>query len=80
MNPLDKLTERQRQIAVMVRDGYSNKQIGRALGIASGSVANHLLDIYRSMGISGKERSYSPRVKLAVMIANDRIEKRMFGT
>lgn len=80
MNPLDKLTERQRQIAIMVRDGYSNDEIGRTLNITSGHVANCLVDIYRSLGINGKERSYSPRVKLAVIVANDRAGKRMLGT
>ena len=40
-----RLTEREVSVLRLVAGGYSNKEIGRALGISDGTVRNHLSDI-----------------------------------
>jgi two-component system nitrate/nitrite response regulator NarL len=55
-----KLTERQQEIVRELSEGVSNKEIGRRLGLAEGTVKIHLNRIYRKLGIAN-------RTALAVM-------------
>ena len=55
-----KLTERQRQIVRELAEGITNKEIGRRLGLAEGTVKVQLNRIYRKLGIAN-------RTALAVM-------------
>jgi two-component system nitrate/nitrite response regulator NarL len=55
-----KLTERQRQIVRELAQGITNKEIGRRLGLAEGTVKVQLNRIYRKLGIAN-------RTALAVM-------------
>lgn len=48
------LTERQRQIVRELSEGRSNREIGRRLGLAEGTVKVHLNRIYRKLGISNR--------------------------
>lgn len=54
-----KLTERQIQIAEMVREGHSNKIIANALGLSTGTVKVHLHRIFLVLGVKS-------RVQLAI--------------
>jgi DNA-binding CsgD family transcriptional regulator/tetratricopeptide (TPR) repeat protein len=47
-------TIRQRQIADLVVNGYSNKAIAETLGIAPGTVSAHLAAVYRRMGVTSR--------------------------
>jgi len=49
--PLDRLTNRERQIVYAVAHGLSFKQAARRIGIAPSTVANHLYRIYRKLGV-----------------------------
>lgn len=51
VNPSDKLTERERVIAVHVKRGLSHKQIARALGLAPATARNHVQNIHRKLGV-----------------------------
>ena len=51
---LDGLTERQREVAEMVGQGASNKQIARALDISDRTVKAHLTSIFEKLGISDR--------------------------
>ena len=44
-----RLTERELAVLRLVAGGYSNKEIGRALGISDGTVKNHLTDILQKL-------------------------------
>jgi DNA-binding NarL/FixJ family response regulator len=44
-----RLTERELAVLRLVAGGYSNKEIGRALGIADGTVKNHLSEILQKL-------------------------------
>ena len=48
------LTERQRQIILVLAEGITNKEIGRRLGLTEGTVKVHLHRIYRKLGIANR--------------------------
>jgi two-component system, NarL family, nitrate/nitrite response regulator NarL len=48
------LTERERQIMRLVSEGLSNKEIGRRLNIADGTIKVHLHHIYHKLEISNR--------------------------
>lgn len=54
------LTERQQQVASLVGQGLSNKEIGEQLGISEGTVKQHIFAIFRELNLSS-------RAKLAVV-------------
>jgi two-component system, NarL family, nitrate/nitrite response regulator NarL len=53
-NVLAVLTCRERQIMSLVSEGLSNKEIGRRLNIADGTIKVHLHHIYRKLEISNR--------------------------
>jgi two-component system, NarL family, nitrate/nitrite response regulator NarL len=48
------LTVRERQIALLVCDGLSNKQLGEQLNLTEGTVKVHLHKIYRKLGLRNR--------------------------
>lgn len=48
------LTERERQIMLLVSEGLSNKEIGRRLNIADGTIKQHLHHIYQKLEINNR--------------------------
>jgi DNA-binding CsgD family transcriptional regulator len=48
------LTHREEQVARLVRDGLSNKQIARHLALAQPTVKTHLLRMFRKLGVSSR--------------------------
>jgi DNA-binding NarL/FixJ family response regulator len=50
----DPLTTRERQIILVVSEGVTNKEIGRRLRMAEGTVKVHLHHIYRKLGIANR--------------------------
>jgi len=55
--PADKnssLTARERQITRVLSEGLTNKEIGRRLRLAEGTVKVHLHHIYRKLGIANR--------------------------
>jgi two-component system nitrate/nitrite response regulator NarL len=53
-NGLTTLTERERQIMRLVSVGLSNKEIGRRLNIADGTIKVHLHNIFQKLEISNR--------------------------
>jgi DNA-binding NarL/FixJ family response regulator len=53
-NPLDALTEREREVLTLVAEGLPNKQIGRRLEISEKTVKAHLTSIFRAIGVSDR--------------------------
>ncbi len=49
-----RLTHREEQIARLVRDGHSNKEIARTLDLSQPTVKTHLLRMYRKLGVSSR--------------------------
>jgi two-component system nitrate/nitrite response regulator NarL len=48
------LTVRERQIALLVCDGLSNKQLGEQFNLTEGTVKVHLHNIYRKLGLRNR--------------------------
>ncbi|WP_442807469.1 helix-turn-helix transcriptional regulator [Trinickia soli] len=48
------LTHREQQVARLVRNGLSNKQIARDLALAQPTVKTHLLRMFRKLGVSSR--------------------------
>ena len=61
---LEMLSERERQIALLVVKGLTNKAIAKELGLAEGTVKVHLRTMYQKFGIYR-------RVKLAIEIQSE---------
>jgi len=53
-NVLAVLTDRERQIMSLVSEGLSNKEIGRRLNIADGTIKVHLHHVYQKLEISNR--------------------------
>jgi two-component system nitrate/nitrite response regulator NarL len=53
-NALTVLTDRERQIMALVSEGLSNKEIGRRLNIADGTIKVHLHHIFQKLEISNR--------------------------
>jgi DNA-binding NarL/FixJ family response regulator len=53
-SPLDTLSARKRQIADLVVEGATNKEIARRLNISEGAVKAHLTGMFRQLKISGR--------------------------
>nr|WP_175799630.1 helix-turn-helix transcriptional regulator [Burkholderia anthina] len=49
-----RLTYREEQIARLVRDGCSNKEIARDLALGQPTVKTHLMRMYRKLGVSNR--------------------------
>jgi len=55
----EKLTARQREIAGLIAEGLTNREIAERLVLSTGTVGNHLGHIMRTLGLKN-------RVQLAV--------------
>ena len=53
-HPIRALSERERQIAFLVCDGFSNKQLGVHLNITEGTIKAHLHNIYRKLDVRNR--------------------------
>lgn len=53
-DPLDVLTDREREVLVLVAEGLPNKQIGRRLEISEKTVKAHLTSIFRAIGVNDR--------------------------
>ena len=53
-NPLDEVTERERQLLCALADGLSNSQIAFRFGISRNTVKYHLKNLYEKLGVSNR--------------------------
>ncbi len=53
-DPLDALTDREREVLALVAEGLPNKQIGRRLEISEKTVKAHLTSIFRAIGVNDR--------------------------
>ena len=51
------LTDREREVLALVRDGLANKQIARRLGIAERTVKAHLTSIFQRLGVTDRTQA-----------------------
>ena len=53
----DPLTERETEILRLMAGGYSNKEIANTLGVAEGTVKNHVSNILSKLGVRDRTRA-----------------------
>jgi DNA-binding NarL/FixJ family response regulator len=53
-DPLEGLTERQREILTLLLEGLPNKLIARRLGISEKTVKTHLTSVFRQIGVTDR--------------------------
>ena len=53
----DPLTKRETEILRLMAGGYSNKEIANSLGVAEGTVKNHVSNILSKMGVRDRTRA-----------------------
>jgi DNA-binding NarL/FixJ family response regulator len=51
------LTDREREVLLLVRDGLANKQIARRLGIAERTVKAHLTSVYQCLDVTDRTQA-----------------------
>ncbi len=57
LDPPDPLTERELEVLRLMTGGYSNREIGRALRVAEGTVKNHVSSILSKLGVRDRTRA-----------------------
>jgi two-component system nitrate/nitrite response regulator NarL len=57
--PFSELSDRQQEVATLVRGGLSNKMIARELGLSEGTVKVHLHKIYERLGVRSRSELMS---------------------
>ncbi|EJM06875.1 response regulator containing a CheY-like receiver domain and an HTH DNA-binding domain [Pseudomonas sp. GM102] len=53
-DPLISLTPKERQIALLLRQGASNKQLARELEVGLPTIKTHLINLFRKTGVSSR--------------------------
>jgi len=55
--PAGQLSEREREVLVMVAEGLQNKQISHQLGISEKTVKAHLTSVFRAIGVTDRTQA-----------------------
>jgi DNA-binding NarL/FixJ family response regulator len=63
LDPPDPLTEREVEVLRLMTGGYSNREIARALGVAEGTVKNHVSSILSKLGVRDRTRAVLQAIK-----------------
>jgi DNA-binding NarL/FixJ family response regulator len=56
-SPGERLSNREREVLVLVADGSANKQIARRLGISEKTVKGHLTNIFHTLGVGDRTQA-----------------------
>jgi DNA-binding NarL/FixJ family response regulator len=56
-SPADSLSEREREVLLMVAEGLANKQIARRLTISEKTVKAHLTSVFRRIGVTDRTQA-----------------------
>ncbi len=65
--PCEELTSREQQVLALVVQGDTNAQIARKLGIAGGTVKNHISSIFEKLGVTQRTEAVAVAVKRGIV-------------
>jgi DNA-binding NarL/FixJ family response regulator len=63
----DPLTERETEILRLMASGYSNKEIANSLGVAEGTVKNHVSNILSKLGVRDRTRAVLKALEIGIV-------------
>ncbi len=63
----DPLTDRETEILRLMAGGYSNKEIANSLGVAEGTVKNHVSNILSKLGVRDRTRAVLKSFELGIV-------------
>lgn len=63
----DPLTERETEILRLMAGGYSNKEVANSLGVAEGTVKNHVSNILSKLGVRDRTRAVLKAFELGLV-------------
>lgn len=63
----DPLTDRETEILRLMAGGYSNKEIASSLGVAEGTVKNHVSNILSKLGVRDRTRAVLKAFELGIV-------------
>lgn len=63
----DPLTERETEILRLMSGGYSNKEIANSLGVAEGTVKNHVSNILSKLGVRDRTRAVLKALEIGIV-------------
>jgi two-component system NarL family response regulator len=65
--PCQELTPREQQVLALVVEGASNAQIAHGLGIADGTVKNHISSIFEKLGVTQRTEAVAVAIKRGIV-------------
>ena len=65
--PGDRLTERETDVLRLMASGYSNREIGDALGVGEGTIKNHISNILSKMNVRDRTRAVLRAIELGLL-------------
>jgi DNA-binding NarL/FixJ family response regulator len=54
---IDELSDRERQVLVLLSDGLSNRAIAKRLFLSETTVKSHLMAVYRKLGVTNRTQA-----------------------
>ena len=60
MDPIQKLSPREREVLSLIAQGLANKEIARDLTIANGTVKTHVRDILQKLDVPNRAGAAAP--------------------
>ena len=63
----ERLTEREIEVVRLMSGGYSNREIGRALGAAEGTIKNHVSSILAKLGVRDRTRAVLKALEIGLL-------------
>lgn len=70
VDPLEKLTAREREILALIAEGLSNKAIREQLHISAKTLERHIRHVFHKLAISTADGDINPRVCAALVWVN----------
>jgi DNA-binding NarL/FixJ family response regulator len=67
LDPPDPLTEREVEVLRLMTGGYSNREIADGLGVAEGTVKNHISSILSKLGVRDRTRAVLKGLELGLL-------------
>jgi LuxR family maltose regulon positive regulatory protein len=64
---VEPLSEREREVLEVLALGHSNREIAESLGIATGTVKNHLKNVYGKLGVHSRTQAVRRAIELDIL-------------